>query len=71
MHVLLRQPLTSCPQVMAIIDSVEEAIPLLKNVGMLFLFLLMIYSIMGTQILAGAYRTRSASPPPNSCSVVA
>ena len=45
-------------QVMAIVDSIEAAVPLLKNVAMLFAFFLLIYSIMGTQILAGAFRTR-------------
>ena len=43
---------------MAIIDSVEAAIPLLKNVAMLFMFFMAIYSIMGTQIMAGSFRTR-------------
>lgn len=48
-------------QVMAVMDSVEAAIPLLKNVAVLFLFLIALFSIMGTQLLAGTLRTRCVS----------
>ena len=52
------QSLTCCIQVMAVIDSVEAAIPLLKNVALLFGFLIALFSIMGTQLLAGTLRTQ-------------